>query len=168
MVARNLLRTFHAPNKKAEELVALKKKVLIPVVVLLLVALLSGFLYANRTRNFESAQRECRRILSLHQSDLEAAAQEALTESSCSTGQCCGYYFSINKESGVVRFEIDGQGMLGGQYWDLVYSADGGDILMTVVDGKVCYENGEWPGLDSEKIFAEVERSRQRILKALV
>jgi len=50
---------------------------------------------------------------------------------------------------------------------NLVYSADGGDILMTVVDGKVCYENGEWPGLDSEKIFAEVERSRQRILKAL-
>lgn len=50
---------------------------------------------------------------------------------------------------------------------NLVYSADGEDVVLTMVDGVVRYENGDWPGLDLEKICAQVERSRLRILSEL-
>ena len=50
---------------------------------------------------------------------------------------------------------------------NLVYSADGADIRLTMVDGEVRYENGDWPHLDIERIYAEVERSRRRILSEL-
>ena len=48
---------------------------------------------------------------------------------------------------------------------NLVYAADGGDVFLTMVDGKIAYENNDWPHLDMEKIYAETEKSRQRILK---
>ena len=50
---------------------------------------------------------------------------------------------------------------------NLVYSADGADVVLTMVDGQIRYENGDWPHLDIEKIYAEVERSRCRILSEL-
>ena len=50
---------------------------------------------------------------------------------------------------------------------NLVYSADGADVVLTMVDGEVRYENGDWPHLDIEKIYAEVENSRRRILSEL-
>ena len=50
---------------------------------------------------------------------------------------------------------------------NLVYSADGADVVLTMVDGEIRYENGDWPHLDIEKIYAEVENSRRRILSEL-
>lgn len=50
---------------------------------------------------------------------------------------------------------------------NLVYSADGADVVLTMVDGQVRYENGDWPHLDMERIYAEVESSRCRILSEL-
>ena len=50
---------------------------------------------------------------------------------------------------------------------NLVYSADGADVILTMVDGEVRYENGDWPKLDIEQIYAEVESSRRRILSEL-
>jgi 5-methylthioadenosine/S-adenosylhomocysteine deaminase len=50
---------------------------------------------------------------------------------------------------------------------NLVYSACGTDVCLTMVDGKVLYRDGEYPSLDLEKITYEVERARQRILSQL-
>ncbi|MBR5430575.1 MAG: amidohydrolase [Firmicutes bacterium] len=50
---------------------------------------------------------------------------------------------------------------------NLVYSADGADVRLTMVDGKIRYEDGDWPHLDMEKICARVESSRRRILSEL-
>ena len=50
---------------------------------------------------------------------------------------------------------------------NLIYSGCGSDVVMTLVDGQVRYENGEFPHLDIEKIYAQVEASRQRILGEL-
>ncbi|MBR0354505.1 MAG: amidohydrolase family protein, partial [Oscillospiraceae bacterium] len=50
---------------------------------------------------------------------------------------------------------------------NLVYAADGADVVLTMVDGQVRYENGDWPHLDIEKIYAQVESSRRRILAEL-
>jgi len=40
-------------------------------------------------------------------------------------------------------------------YSMLAYSASGSDVLMTMVDGKVLYRNGEFKTIDIEKIKAE-------------
>jgi 5-methylthioadenosine/S-adenosylhomocysteine deaminase len=39
----------------------------------------------------------------------------------------------------------------------VAYSARGGDVCLTMVQGKILYENGEFKTLDLEKILDEVE-----------
>ncbi len=50
---------------------------------------------------------------------------------------------------------------------NLVYSADGSDILMTMVDGKVLYENGEYKTIDVEKVMHETQAATDAILAEL-
>lgn len=45
----------------------------------------------------------------------------------------------------------------------LVYSAQGSDVTMTMVDGKILYEDGEYRTMDKEKIYAEFEQSVKRL-----
>ena len=47
---------------------------------------------------------------------------------------------------------------------NLIYSMPGGGCIMTVVDGKIVYDNGTFPTIDIEKVCEKVEQSRQRIL----
>ena len=41
----------------------------------------------------------------------------------------------------------------------LIYSAQGSDVCMTMVDGRILYENGEFFTIDKEKVYAEVKES---------
>lgn len=50
---------------------------------------------------------------------------------------------------------------------NLIYSASGNDVVLTMVDGRVCYRDGEFPTLDIERIQYECEKSRQRIVGEL-
>lgn len=50
---------------------------------------------------------------------------------------------------------------------NIVYSGSGGDVIMTMVDGKVLYENGVYSLIDIEKTVYEVEKATQRILERL-
>lgn len=50
---------------------------------------------------------------------------------------------------------------------NLIYSADGADVKLTMVDGKILYNDGNYPTLDIERILYECERSRKRILNEL-
>lgn len=50
---------------------------------------------------------------------------------------------------------------------NLVYAASGSDILLTMVDGKVLYQGGEYLTIDQEKVFHGVEKSIKRILGEL-
>lgn len=50
---------------------------------------------------------------------------------------------------------------------NVVYSASGNDIAMTMVDGKVLYENGIYTTIDIEKVIYEVENATENILKQL-
>lgn len=47
---------------------------------------------------------------------------------------------------------------------NLVFSADGKDVCLTMCDGKVLYENGEYKTLDIEKIVFETEQAKNKIL----
>ena len=50
---------------------------------------------------------------------------------------------------------------------NMVYSASGSDVLLTMVDGKVLYRNGEYLTVDIEKTIFEAEKSTKRILGEL-
>ncbi|MBR1989320.1 MAG: amidohydrolase family protein, partial [Firmicutes bacterium] len=50
---------------------------------------------------------------------------------------------------------------------NLVYSASGTDVVMTMSDGKVIYENGEYKTLDIEKTIFEAGLSTKEILAKL-
>lgn len=50
---------------------------------------------------------------------------------------------------------------------NIVYSASGSDVLLTMVDGKVLYQNGEYLTIDIEKTIFEAEKATKRILGEL-
>lgn len=49
----------------------------------------------------------------------------------------------------------------------LVYSANGGDIVMTVCDGNIVYDHGHFPTIDMEKALFAMERDYQKVLSQL-
>ncbi len=50
---------------------------------------------------------------------------------------------------------------------NLVYAAQGSDVRLTMVDGKVLYQDGEYPYIDIEKIQFAVQKETGRILEEL-
>ena len=50
---------------------------------------------------------------------------------------------------------------------NLVYSASGSDIRLTMADGKVLYKDGEYVTIDIERVMFETEKSKERILSEL-
>ena len=50
---------------------------------------------------------------------------------------------------------------------NLVYSASGSDVVLTMVDGKVLYKDGECVKIDEEKVVFEVAKATKRILNQL-
>ncbi|MDR2672832.1 MAG: amidohydrolase [Coriobacteriales bacterium] len=50
---------------------------------------------------------------------------------------------------------------------NLVYSAQGSDVILTMVDGEVLYSNGEWKTIDVERAAYETSRATDKILAAL-
>ena len=50
---------------------------------------------------------------------------------------------------------------------NIVYSADAGNILMTMVDGRILYKNGEYATIDKDKTMAMVTQETRGILSQL-
>ena len=50
---------------------------------------------------------------------------------------------------------------------NLIYSADGGDVVLTMVDGRVCYQDGEFTTIDIEETTAEAEKAKNKILSEI-
>ncbi|MDO4487122.1 MAG: amidohydrolase [Bacillota bacterium] len=50
---------------------------------------------------------------------------------------------------------------------NIVYSGSGKDVVMTMVDGKVLYENGSYYTIDIEKTIHEAEKATEKILERL-
>ena len=47
----------------------------------------------------------------------------------------------------------------------LAYSAQGSDVYMTMADGKILYENGEFLTLDKEKICAQARKAAEQLYR---
>jgi 5-methylthioadenosine/S-adenosylhomocysteine deaminase len=52
-------------------------------------------------------------------------------------------------------------------YNNLVYSASGSDVVMTMVDGRTVYEDGVYHTIDIEKLRFETARATARIVGTL-
>jgi 5-methylthioadenosine/S-adenosylhomocysteine deaminase len=50
---------------------------------------------------------------------------------------------------------------------NLVYSVQGSDVVLTMVDGKVLYRDGQWPTIDVERAKAEASAAAEAIIKEL-
>ena len=50
---------------------------------------------------------------------------------------------------------------------DLIFSADGKDVCLTMVDGKVLYKDGEYTTIDIEKARFETINAKKKILSCL-
>ncbi len=50
---------------------------------------------------------------------------------------------------------------------NLVYSASGSDVILTMVDGRVLYDNGEFTSIDLERTIFEAEKATKKILAQL-
>jgi 5-methylthioadenosine/S-adenosylhomocysteine deaminase len=47
---------------------------------------------------------------------------------------------------------------------NLVYSAQGADVCLTMADGRILYENGAFLTLDRDRILFEARKAAQRLL----
>lgn len=45
----------------------------------------------------------------------------------------------------------------------VTYSAQGSDVCMTMVDGKILYENGEYKTIDSEKVYYNINKAVKQL-----
>ena len=50
---------------------------------------------------------------------------------------------------------------------NVVYAAQGADVRLTMVDGEVLYQDGEFKTIDIEKAKAEAQRHTDAILRSL-
>jgi len=50
---------------------------------------------------------------------------------------------------------------------NVVYSASGSDVVLTMCDGKVVYKDGIYLTIDIEKVIAETENACRTILASL-
>ena len=50
---------------------------------------------------------------------------------------------------------------------NMVYSVSGSDVVLTMIDGRVVYENGEYTTMDIEKVIWQAEKSTKEILERL-
>lgn len=51
---------------------------------------------------------------------------------------------------------------------NLVYSSCGSDVFMTMVDGKICYEDAVFSNIDMDKVLYETDKATKRILQTLL
>ena len=106
------------------------KKTLSLVLSVILIALLLCGCGINR-KDYSSAAKSCRRFLSKNAEEMTSIAEDLLngdTNVGESSGHYKDHYYSLEEDADgekYVKFDIDAQGMLGGQYWSLIYCPDG-------------------------------------------
>lgn len=81
--------------------------------------------YSNET-DYASAKANVEKFLDANSVELEEIATQTLEDQAVSTSEFKDIsYITFDESNNMVIFEIGSQGMLGGQYWSLVYCKDG-------------------------------------------
>jgi len=96
------------------------------IIVFAIVTVSLGFLINSiMPKTYSTAKKECEKVLDRYQVEMEQIAADSLKLDKNISGEFKDYYYICYREEGLVTYSIDAQGMLGGQYWELVYSQDG-------------------------------------------
>ncbi len=105
-----------------------KRITVILICITVVVIVLAGFYFLLQSilpKTYSSAKKECEKVLEKYQVQMEETASASLYSDKTTFEEFRSYKYDIYKEGGYVKFEIDAQGMLGGQYWELVYTEGG-------------------------------------------
>lgn len=94
--------------------------------IFLLITLLVCFAGCEKSRSYEEIKADTVSFLKANQTALEAAAQKTIQEAT-PTENPFEEISNIRYDTanGYVVFDMDAQGMLGGQYWSLIYTPTG-------------------------------------------
>lgn len=108
----------------------MKKKHFVLIVILAAVIAFGAWILDSAVpETYSSAKKQCVRLLRWYKGDMERAAEWSYTRtpngSNYTSGECRGMYYVRYSGENTVRFDVDGQGMLGGQCWHLIYTPDG-------------------------------------------
>ena len=101
------------------------------------------------------------------------SAKDALRAATAGGAKAQGRYDSGSLKEGykadVIMLDISGANMhpVHSLINNLVYSSSGSDVVMTLVDGKVLWEKGEYTTIDIEKTIYQVEKAAENILERL-
>ena len=71
----------------------------------------------------------------------------------------------IGKDADIVAINLDAPHMIpnNNPCALITYSAQASDVCMTMVNGKILYENGHYPYIDRDRIFADYRKALKRI-----
>ena len=94
-----------------------------------------------KPKTYSAAKKQSVRVLDAYQSQIEELAVNALEAEESRPGKFREFSYHCNRNEGYVQFDIDAQGMLGGQYWALIYTKDG-----TYYGESECYRYEETDG----------------------
>ena len=107
--------------KKTKKLLLILSSLVVVSVTVLVIIL------SNKPMSYSSAKSRCTYILNTHQDDMESISLKLLEGAYDETTSVKynDYPCFLYLEDEFVKFEIDGQGFLGGQYWELRYCKNG-------------------------------------------
>lgn len=80
----------------------------------------------------------------------------------------CGL-IEVGKRADLVVLDVTHPWMkpVNNQVNNLIYSAQGSDVVLTMVDGVVLYRDGSWPTIDIERVTAETQQAADNIKSQL-
>lgn len=107
-----------------------KKKRIIGIISgIVVIVLVCIFFIGSHPKDYSEAFKMCTRILSQNKEEMTSIALNTLngelTASNYSSGKYKDYSYTMTDKREFVQFDIGGQGMLGGQYWSLLYCPNG-------------------------------------------
>ena len=102
-----------------------KQKRIILDVLIILVAAVGILLYTIRPKTYSTAMASSVVFLDDNRIGMEEISLNLIGKSETVSGEYKGHYYTYDPDKGTVTFEIDGQGIQGGQYWSLIYTDDG-------------------------------------------
>ena len=108
------------------------KKIILYIVIILLIIIapvLILFVLSNNNYDYSNFKKEVIDFLNSNEDELIVISKNAINtkDKAVHTFKNKEYYYSIKDNKEIVTISINSQGMLGGQYWDLIYCE--GDYL---------------------------------------
>lgn len=107
----------------------MKKRIIIISAIVVCISIIAiWFFYRNSANKseYDKAKKESLNFLNKNITKLEELSKKSLRNEDEKAHEFKGkkYYYSVRNGKECVVIEINAQGMLGGQYWDLIYCED--------------------------------------------